>query len=236
MRICVVGAGGAIGRRLLPLLLANGHEVIATTYSAENVERLRGLGAEAFPLDLLDRQATIDLVVAAKAAVVVHEATALAGASFRNMRRFDREFETTNRLRTVGTDNLLAAAQAAEANRLIAQSYTSWPYARVGARVKSEEDALDPHPPNAMRKTFAALNYLEQAVLTAEGIDGIVLRYGTLYGAGTSLTTGEDALGFWSAFPPHSKSGGGFRKSAASRRSCAIIKVPSEPVSSNCRG
>lgn len=194
LRICVVGAGGAIGRRLVPLLVANGHEVIATTYSAQNVERVRGLGAETFPLDLFDRHATMGVVAAAKPEVIVHEATALSGASFSNMRRFDREFETTNRLRTVGTDNLLAAARAAGANRIVAQSYTSWPYAREGARIKNEEDALDPDPPQAMRQTIAAISYLEQAALAAKDIEGIVLRYGTLYGAGTSLTTGAGGI------------------------------------------
>lgn len=194
MRVCVVGAGGAIGKRLVPLLVANGHEVIGTTRRPENVEGVRALGAEAVVLDLLDRQATIDAVVRARPDAVVHEATALSGASFTNMRRFDHEFETTNRLRTVGSDNLLAAARAAGASRFVAQSYTSWPYAREGARIKSEEDPLDPDPPRAMRRSVAAIEHLEQAVQAAEGIEGIVLRYGSLYGPGTSLATGEGGV------------------------------------------
>jgi nucleoside-diphosphate-sugar epimerase len=107
------------------------------------------------------------------------------------MRRFDREFRTTNGLRTVGIDNLLDAARAAGSRRLIAQSYTSWPYAREGERIKNEDDRLDPDPPKGMRETLAALGYLESAVLTADAVAGTVLRYGVLYGPGTSLSTGD---------------------------------------------
>jgi len=194
VRVCVIGAGGAIGKRLVPLLVADGHEVIATTRNLDKLKRLRALGAEPVVLDLLDRQATIDALARARPEAVVHEATALAAASFTNMRKFDREFDATNRLRTVGTDNLLAAARAAGASRFVAQSYTSWPYARKGAPIKSEEDRLDSDPPKAMRRTLAAIEHLERAVLAAEAIEGIVLRYGSLYGAGTSLTISEGGI------------------------------------------
>ena len=95
-----------------------------------------------------------------------------------NVRQFDREFELTNRLRTQGTDNLIVAAQAAGTSRFVAQSYAAWPYTRVGGPIKSESDPLDPHPPAAMRKTLEAIVHLEVAVLGAQGMKGIVLRYG----------------------------------------------------------
>jgi nucleoside-diphosphate-sugar epimerase len=106
------------------------------------------------------------------------------------MRYFDRDFALTNRLRSEGTDHLLAAAQASGARRFVAQSFAGWPYARAGATVKSEEDPLDPDPPAAFRRTLAAIRHLEDAVLGAHGVDGVVLRYGAFYGPGTSLGEG----------------------------------------------
>jgi nucleoside-diphosphate-sugar epimerase len=99
-----------------------------------------------------------------------------------NPRRFDAEFAVTNELRTKGTDNLIEAARAAGARRLIAQSYSGWPNVRDGGPVKTEDDPLDPDPPAAMRRTLEAIRYLERAVVDAEGIEGVVLRYGGFYG------------------------------------------------------
>ena len=112
--------------------------------------------------------------------------TALAGASLNNLRRFDRAFAVTNQLRSAGTDHLLAAAQAAGARRFIAQSYAGWPGDRDGPPVQSEQDPLDPDPPAGQRESLAAIRHLEQVVPAAAGLDGLVLRYGSLYGYGAS--------------------------------------------------
>jgi nucleoside-diphosphate-sugar epimerase len=107
-----------------------------------------------------------------------------------NLRKFDRAFEATNRLRREGTDNLVAAARAAGARRLVAQSFAGWPYAREGGPVKSEEDPLDPNPPAGFRNTLDAIRYLEATVLGAGGLEGLALRYGPFYGPGTSIGVG----------------------------------------------
>jgi 2-alkyl-3-oxoalkanoate reductase len=187
MRIFVAGATGAVGKRLLPALVAAGHDVVGSTRSART-EQIRSAGAEPVVVDVLDEAAVRDAVVAARPDVVVHQATALA-AMGTNMRRFDRDFAMTNRLRTEGTDHLLAAATAAGARRFIAQSFTGWPNAREGGPVKTEEDPLDPDPPSACRETLDGIRYVERVVPAAEGIEGLVLRYGGFYGPGTSLWT-----------------------------------------------
>jgi 2-alkyl-3-oxoalkanoate reductase len=188
MRIFVAGATGALGRHLVPLLVKNGHEVVGTTRSPEKAATVRDAGAESVVLDAFDRDAVIAAVVRAEPEVVVHELTALAG--FTDVRKFDQGFRVTNRLRTEGTDHLLAAARAARARRFVAQSFAGWPYARAGGPVKREEDPLDPDPPAALRSTLRAIRHLEAAVLGAAGMTGIVLRYGAFYGPGTSLGQG----------------------------------------------
>jgi nucleoside-diphosphate-sugar epimerase len=187
MRVLVAGATGAIGARLVPQLVERGHDVIATTRSRP--ERVRALGAEPVVLDLLDAEAVGRAVSEAAPEVVVHEATALAAMG--SMRNFDESFAQTNRLRTEGSDNLLAAAKAVEVRKFVAQSYAGWPYAREGAAVKDEDDALDPNPVGNARKTIGAIRHLEESVVAA---DGIVLRYGGFYGPGTSLAEGGDML------------------------------------------
>jgi nucleoside-diphosphate-sugar epimerase len=186
----LAGATGAVGKRLVPLLVANGHEVLGTTRSRDRAENLRALGAEPVVVDVLARDAITAALHTAQPDAVVHQATALAGASFTNMRRFDDEFELTNRLRTDGTDHLLAAARSAGARRFVAQSFTGWPYARGGGPIKIEDDPLDPSPPKAMRRTLAAIRHLEASVVDADGIEGIVLRYGAFYGPGTGVVEG----------------------------------------------
>jgi nucleoside-diphosphate-sugar epimerase len=175
MRVFVVGASGAIGSRLVPQLIERGHEVIGSAHSPEKAERLRRLGAESV---VLDARAVFEAVAAASPAAVVHEATALTG--FSDLKHFDRGFAQTNRLRTEGTDNLLAAARETGVRRFVAQSFASYGrYAREGGPVKSEDDPLDATPVPAMRETFAAARHLEQAVIAA---GGIALRYGAFYG------------------------------------------------------
>ena len=177
MRVLVTGATGAIGSRLVPQLVERGHEVIGTTRSGERAERLRSQGAEPVVLDVLDVEAVREAVAAARPDAIVHEATALAGAT--DVRNFDRTFGGTNRLRTVGTDALLAAARDVGVQRFVAQSYAGWPYAREGGAVKTEEEPLDPMPVPAMRETLAAIGHLERAATDA---GGLALRYGGFYG------------------------------------------------------
>jgi nucleoside-diphosphate-sugar epimerase len=152
--------------------------VTATTRSAEKLAGLRAQGADAVVVDGLDGDAIKRAVLAARPEVIVHQMTALA--SMRSLRRFDDEFALTNRLRTEGTEHLLAAARAAGTARFVAQSYTGWPGERSGGRVKTEDDPLDPDPPRTMRRTLDAIRALERMVVGAEGITGIVLRYGSL--------------------------------------------------------
>jgi nucleoside-diphosphate-sugar epimerase len=182
MRVFLAGAGGAIGHYLIPRLIDGGHEVIAMTRSPRKVDALRDAGAYPVVADGLDRDAVIAAVTGAEPEVVVHQMTALAGVTG-NPRRFDAEFAVTNELRTEGTDHLLEAARAAGARRLIAQSFAGWPSARVGGAVKTEDDPLDPDPPASMRRTLEAIRYLERTVTQAEGIEGVVLRYGGFYGS-----------------------------------------------------
>jgi len=178
MRVFVTGATGAIGARLVPELIRRGHEVTGTSRSPEKAERLRALGAVPVVLDVLDRQAVQKAVAAARPDAIVHQATALAGLS--DFKHFDRSFALTNRLRTEGTDALLAAAGEAGVGRFVAQSFAGWPYARENGAVKTEDDPLDPAPVPAMSETLAALRHLEQAVTEA---GGIALRYGGFYGS-----------------------------------------------------
>jgi nucleoside-diphosphate-sugar epimerase len=207
MRVFVAGATGAVGRRLVPQLVSRGHHVVATTRTVGKQDLLRGLGAEPVVVDGLDAVAVGESVAHAEPDVVIHQMSALAEMG--NLRRFDQEFALTNQLRTTGTDNLLAAAQAAGAKRIIVQSYTGWPNSRTGGPVKTERDPLDPSPPAAQRQTMAGIQHIERVVPAAAGLDGIVLRYGSLYGPGSSdpmvaMVKGRkmplvgDAAGVWS--------------------------------------
>jgi nucleoside-diphosphate-sugar epimerase len=188
MRIFVAGATGVLGRRLVPLLVEGGHQVTAMTRSPGKADGLRRAGAEPVVADALDRDAVVGAVAAARPEVVVHQLSDLAGMT--SFRRFDRGFAATNRLRTEGTDHLVAAARAAGARRLVAQSFAGWPFARVGGPVKTEDDPLDPDPPAQVRNTLDAIRHLEAAVVGAEGLEGVVLRFGGFYGPGTSVGEG----------------------------------------------
>jgi nucleoside-diphosphate-sugar epimerase len=185
MKVFVAGATGAVGKRLVPLLVASGYEVTGSTRSAEKADWLRSVGATPAVVDGLDRNAVIQAVMRAEPEVVVHELTGLVGA--KNFKKFDQEFALTNRLRTEGTDYLLEAARAAGARRLVAQSYGNWNYERAGSGLKTEDDPFDPNPPSNQRKTLEGIVYLEQAVTGAADIAGIALRHANHYGPGTSF-------------------------------------------------
>jgi 2-alkyl-3-oxoalkanoate reductase len=186
MKVFVAGATGAIGRQLVPQLVSAGHEVTGMTRSASKEGLIRSLGARSAVADALDPDQVASAVAEAEPEAIVHQLTAIS-ADF-NPRRFAEAFATTNRLRTEGTDHLLAAARAVGARRFVAQSYAGWPFARVGGAVKTEDDRLDAAPPEQAKETLAAILYLERTVTGADWIEGIALRYGGFYGPGTSIS------------------------------------------------
>jgi nucleoside-diphosphate-sugar epimerase len=190
MNVLVAGATGALGRQLVARLVASGHEVVGMTRSASKQDVVRELGAIPVVADALEPDEVARVVAEARPEVIVHELTALAGSL--DVRHFDRDFAATNRLRTEGTDHLLAAGRAVGVRRFVARSFAGWPFARSGGPVKTEDDPLDPTPAEAMRRTLDAIRHLEDAVVNAEWTEGIVLRYGGFYGPGTSLGPGGE--------------------------------------------
>jgi nucleoside-diphosphate-sugar epimerase len=178
MRVFVAGASGALGSRLVPQLIAAGHDVVGTHNSPKSADLLRSLGATPELVDLLDAPTVRKAVLENEPEAIVHEATALADAKW--SRSLDKTLAKTNELRTKGTDALLAAAREAGVRRFVAQSFAPYRYARKGGPVKTEDDPLDPAPPPNSERTFAAMNYLDRAVTD---FGGIALRYGAFYGA-----------------------------------------------------
>jgi nucleoside-diphosphate-sugar epimerase len=183
MRVFVAGGSGVLGRRLVPQLVARGHEVAASTTSAAKVDLLEQLGAEPFVMNGLDAMSVGETVARATPEVIVHQMTAIsvAHAGKPDMKRPDRWFAQTNRLRTVGTDHLLAAAEATGVSHFVAQSYASWNGIREDGWVKTEDDPLDLMVGTAAQANMEAIRYAEEAVLRA---GGAVLRYGAFYGPG----------------------------------------------------
>ena len=145
MRILVAGATGAVGLQLVPQLIAAGHSVVGTTRTPSKAAIIRRMGAEPAVADGLDAAAIRAAVIAAKPDIIIDQMTDLGAVT--DLRHFDRAFATTNRLRTEGTDFLLAAAREAGVKRFIAQSFCGWTYGRGGEAIKTEADALDPDPP-----------------------------------------------------------------------------------------
>ncbi|HEX6443636.1 MAG TPA: NAD(P)-dependent oxidoreductase [Streptosporangiales bacterium] len=183
VRVFVAGGTGVVGRRLVPQLVARGHEVTATTTNAGKLGLLRQLGAEAVLMDALDAASVGEAVARARPDAIVHQMTAIGGGRKPDMRHIDRWFATTNRLRTEGTDHLLAAAEATGVSRFVAQSYANWNGIREGGWVKTEEDPLDLHLGTAAQPVMEAIRHLEDVVVKA---GGAALRYGGLYGPGAT--------------------------------------------------
>jgi nucleoside-diphosphate-sugar epimerase len=183
MRVFVAGGAGAVGRPLVAQLVARGHEVTATTTSPAKLDLLAQLGAEGVVMDGLDAASVGVAVAKARPDAIVHEMTglSLAHAGKPDTKHFDRWFATTNRLRTEGTDHLLAAAEATGVSHFVAQSYSGWNGIRKGGWVKTEEDPLDPETGTGFSQTAEAIRYVEDVVVKA---GGAVLRHGTLYGPG----------------------------------------------------
>ncbi|MGH2922880.1 MAG: NAD-dependent epimerase/dehydratase family protein [Solirubrobacterales bacterium] len=189
MKVLVAGATGAIGRQLVPKLVAGGHEVTGMTRSESKRELVAELGATPVVADALDPDQVASAVAGAEPDAIVHQLTALTGI---DVRKLEQSFAVTNRLRTEGTDHLLSAGRAAGVRRFVAQSFAGWPYEPVGEMIKTEEDPLDTDPPKQMRKVIEAIRYLERAVTEAEWTEGVVLRYGGFYGPETSLAPGGE--------------------------------------------
>ena len=181
MRVFVAGGTGVMGRRLVPQLVARGHQVTATTTSPAKLGLLEQLGADGVVMDGLDAMSVGEAVAKAQPDAIVHQMTAIAGKP--DMRHMDRWFATTNRLRTEGTDHLLAAAEAADVSHVVAQSYAGWNGIRRGGWVKTEEDPLDLHAGTAAHPGMVAIGHVEDVVVKA---GGAVLRYGWLYGPGAT--------------------------------------------------
>jgi nucleoside-diphosphate-sugar epimerase len=188
MKIFVTGGTGALGKFLLPQLIDKGHEVVALTRSADKAEGIEKIGASAVIADPLDKQQLTAAVRRAEPEVIIHQLTALSTVA--NFRKLDQEFTLTNRFRTEVTDTLLAAARTIGTRRFIAQSYCGWPYARKGGPIKTEEDPLDPKPPESFVKTLAAIKYLEDKMRSVTFLEGLALRYGAFYGPGNAIGKG----------------------------------------------
>ena len=198
MRVFLAGATGALGRQLVPQLVARGHDVVGMTSSASKQDLVRSLGARPVVADALDPDAVAQAVASADPEVIVHQLTALSGKmSARDMRHPDHSYAATmtNRLRTEATDHLLAAGRAVGTRRFVAQSFGAFRFGHTGGPVQTEADPLDPNdPPAAMRPAQAAYLYLERAVTTIDWGEGLALRYGGFYGPGTSLSLAPDAV------------------------------------------
>ncbi|CAL9338038.1 NAD-dependent epimerase/dehydratase family protein [Streptomyces sp. enrichment culture] len=191
MKIFVAGASGAIGGHIVTQLVARGHEVVGTTRSAARADALRALGAEPAVVDALDPESVADAMAKAEPEVVVHQLTALSGPV--NMRRMKEMAAATNRLRTQGTDHLVAAARAVGVRRFVAQSNAMW-MERAAGPVVDENGRLEPHPPADAEEGVAALRHLEDSVTGITWADGIAIRYGCFYGPGTGISSAPDAV------------------------------------------
>lgn len=192
MRIFIAGATGALGSRLVRLLTDGGHDVSGSSRNEAGRAAVDALGATGIVVDPLDAASVRAAVAEAKPDVIVHQLTALSSLSG-NLKKWDRDFAMTNRLRTEGTDHLLAAARESGVRRFVAQSYGGhWTNQRTGGPVKTEADPLVDEPGKEARRSLAAIKHVEQAVTTAHGIEGVVLRYGNFYGPGNAMSrTGE---------------------------------------------
>jgi len=190
MKVFVAGGSGAIGRRLVPRLVARGDDVVVMVRHERAAHSLRASGVDAVVADALDRPTVLGALARTSPDVVIDQLTALS--SVRSYRNFDREFALTNRLRGEGAEHLVEGALAAGTRRIIAQSWGNWNYERTGTGLKSEDDPFDPDPPAQQVASLQAIRRLEAAVLRTDGIEGVALRYGNFYGPGTGIDVHGD--------------------------------------------
>jgi nucleoside-diphosphate-sugar epimerase len=185
MRVFVAGGTGVLGRRLVPQLTARGHQVTATTTSRDKLDLLAQLGSDGVVMDGLNATSVGEAVAAARPDAIVHQMTAISvtHAGKPDMKHIDRWFATTNRLRTEGTDHLIAAAEATGVSHFVAQSYASWNGIRKGGWVKTEDDPLDPEDGTMVHTVAAAVRHVDDVVVKA---GGAALRYGAFYGPGAT--------------------------------------------------
>jgi 2-alkyl-3-oxoalkanoate reductase len=182
MKVFLAGATGAIGRRLVPQLVEAGHEVIATTRSKEKLSALYDLGAEPVLCDVFDAGRLGSVIARAEPDAVINELTDLPQSL--NPRKLKEYYAANNRVRREGTRNLLSAALGVGVRRFLVQGAAYW-YAPTGGPVKTEAAPLYLDAPTPIGPAVETINEVEEAVLSAEGLDGIVLRYGFFYGPGT---------------------------------------------------
>lgn len=187
-RIFLAGASGAIGRRLVPQLVAVGHRVVATTRQAAKAEGLRALGADPVVVDVFDADGLRAAALAARPEIVIHQLTDLPAGL--DPSKMAEAIARNARIRDEGTRNLVEAAKAAGAKRLIAQSI-AWAYA-PGSEPHAEADPLDSGAVSGRGISVGGVIALEKHVLGASPITGIVLRYGHLYGPGTGAETAAE--------------------------------------------
>jgi 2-alkyl-3-oxoalkanoate reductase len=185
MKVFVAGSTGVIGRMLLPVLQDEGHEVAALVRNPENGRAVEKMGAKAVLADALKKEELTAAIQKAEPEVIIHQLTAIPKDL--DFKKLDEQFVLTNRLRTEVLDTMIAAGQLVGTRRFIAQSLCGWPFARVGGPVKTEEDPLDPNPPAGFSKTLAAIRYLEDAIRNTQGMEALALRFGLLYGPGTTF-------------------------------------------------
>ena len=179
MRVFVAGGSGVLGRRLVPQLVARGHEVTATTTSDTKLELLAALGAKGVVMDGLDAVSVGEAVASAQPDVIVHQMTSIAPKA--DLKHMDKWFAVTNRLRTEGTEHLLAAAEATGVPHVVAQSYGSWNGIRRGGWVKTEEEPTDLAEGTPAHVGSMAMRHVEERVVS---VGGAALRYGWFYGPG----------------------------------------------------
>ncbi|MBE7554554.1 MAG: NAD(P)-dependent oxidoreductase [Anaerolineales bacterium] len=184
MKIFIAGATGVIGRQLLSRLTEAGHEVTAITRSQDRVEQIRKYGAQAIVCDVFDRDKLKQAVLAARPEVMIHQLTSLPERI--DPRHVKQALAQTNKLRTEGTEILMDAARSAGARRFIAQS-VSFYYAPTSTLPATEDEPLYQNAPAAFADVVQAIDNLEHTVLNTPDIEGIILRYGYIYGPGTSF-------------------------------------------------
>ena len=197
MKIFVAGATGALGRRLVPQLVARGHEVVGMTNTESKQDLVSRMGARPVVADALDADAVAGAVTSAEPEVIVHQLTALSGKMGIRDARHPERFSgaiLTNRLRTEGTDHLLAAGRAAGSRRFVAQSFGAFRLAGTDGPMWTEAEPADLHTPGTMQPGLEAMQYLEHAVTTIEWGEGLALRYGGFYGPGTGISLDPDAV------------------------------------------